>query len=205
MDCQKTQRLLDDLAAQRLRRRVAREVQQHLAACTDCRVASQRAAKLQRLLALKRYESPGSAYFDQVTAEFHRRLQLQWQHASRWERWLETVRQQLVVEPRRLWRYGFAGSVGLAVAGLLLWVSEQPTETVVLPAESVSPVLVAVQQTAPPAPVLPEPSPVVRMSVRPPTHIAGPAAVASYESPPRYVLDRVRVTPVNYEAAAVHF
>ena len=58
MDCQKAQPLFDDLAQNRLDSETALHVRQHLADCTDCRVLAQRAARLQRLLALKRYEQP---------------------------------------------------------------------------------------------------------------------------------------------------
>ena len=74
MDCKKTQQLFDDLWHQRLTPETDAQVRQHLADCTDCRVLEQRSARLQRLLALKRYERPAPAYFDNFLSEFHRRL-----------------------------------------------------------------------------------------------------------------------------------
>ena len=75
MDCLKAQQLAEDCGKGRLPDRLCRDVSQHLTDCTDCRVAVQRAAKLQRVLALKRHEQPRPEYFENFLSEFHRRQQ----------------------------------------------------------------------------------------------------------------------------------
>src|SRR5262245_22718108 len=103
MNCQKAQRLMDDLARNRLGEPEAVAVRQHLADCTDCRVYHQRAARLQRLLALKRYEQPPPGYFDQVLAGFHQRLAEVEQRGSWWDRALASWGLDSFFSPRYSW------------------------------------------------------------------------------------------------------
>src|SRR5271170_3415523 len=91
MNCQKTQQLFDDLAHERLAPSTAAQVRQHLAECTDCRVVEQRSARLQRLLALKRYERPTPEYFDNFLSEFHSRVSAEARRTGWWEQVLERV------------------------------------------------------------------------------------------------------------------
>ena len=62
MNCQRTQELFDELARDRLEPATARAVRDHLADCTDCRVAHQQTVRLQRLLALKRKYDPTNLF-----------------------------------------------------------------------------------------------------------------------------------------------
>lgn len=80
--------------------------------------------KLQRLLKLKRHESPGQPYFDHFLAEFHRyqRADLletpsKW---KQWQEWKEYFRDLFVARPLRTLAYGssFAAVAVLALAGL---------------------------------------------------------------------------------------
>jgi anti-sigma factor RsiW len=219
MDCQQAQRLFDDLGENRLPEPAAREVHRHLDECTDCRVAHQRAARLQRLLALKRHEQPGPAYFDSFLDEFHRRLDAETApRASWWER----VRDSLTLEPAHTWRYTLAGAAAVVlVVGSLTLRSLHPVALPVAvvappPVADSSPVLVA-SESHPASHTAPR---LVNASytgaargidaesaalVTPGGIIIMPTAARRDQSPPRYVLDRLTVTPASYETASIHF
>jgi len=226
MNCRKAQSQFDDLSVGRLPEPLAAALRQHLDDCTDCRVAHQRASRLQRLLALKQHERPATEYFDGFLAEFHRRLDVEMQpRPSVWERLAGAWR----VEPVRGWRFGFAGALGMTVAAVVLWFSVRPANQTVATARpdllpvgptptlfSASvPAVQAVPLTiAAPLPSLPRESwgrlqP--EMAGNPAgsaTSVMSISAVAdrSNESlAPRYVLDRVTVSPASYEVANVHF
>jgi hypothetical protein len=110
MDCKKTQQLLDDLTHERLAPATAAQARQHLADCTDCRVMEQRTGRLQRLLALKRYERPAPEYFDHFLSEFHGRLLTEARQIGWWERALGRVDDFLAAESMRVWRYSFSSA-----------------------------------------------------------------------------------------------
>jgi anti-sigma factor RsiW len=215
MDCKRTQQLLHDLADDRLSDRLAHELRQHLTECTDCRVAEQRTARLLRLVALKRHEQPLSGYLDAFVANFHARLDAEdAARRHRWERVLGWIPRPLVLQPERAWRFGWAGAVGVALALGMLWTEIQqnvatapattvqtsvPTESLPLLAE-VSPlasvsVPITVAATVPPRPAAS--SPAIGVLIVP--------AMRVEPEKPRYVLDRIVVTPVSYEVASAHF
>jgi len=123
MDCKKAQRLFDDLAHERLVPETAAHVRRHLAECTDCRVLEQRGARLQRLLALKRYERPAPEYFDNFHSEFHSRLLAEAQHTGWWEQALGRIENLLAIGSLRMWRYSVASAVGVAAVVGLMWTS----------------------------------------------------------------------------------
>ena len=119
MECSKTQRLFDDLSEDRLPETLSREVRRHLDECTDCRVAQQRAARLQQLLALKRHERPSPEYFDDFLREFHQRLQTETRTQAGW--WEQLVA-SFTIERSRVWPYAFAGGMGvLLVVSVLMF------------------------------------------------------------------------------------
>jgi hypothetical protein len=215
MNCNKAQQLLDDLSRDRLSEELSREVRQHLNDCTDCRVLEQRAARLQRLLALKRYEQPAAEYFGSFLNEFHGRLLTEARgRTGLWERFIARIENALTVEPGRIGRYGFAGAMAAALAISAVWMGvRQPDESVSAVASSItsisSPLTFA--DAALPAPhstpksttaTLPrpvEPTSADSALMVPP---AGHVEVGA----PRYVLDRIAITPASYEVAtSVHF
>jgi hypothetical protein len=211
MDCGKAQRLVQDLVDGRLDGGVASELQRHMSECTDCRVAQQRAIRLQQLLSVKRYERPGQDYFDGFLGEFHRRLadtltpQPTW-----WDRILETLHVQNVPTLR----YGFAHAFGVILAcGIIARalvsgdVSQEVTQSDVIsfgaPHWQAATALPAPHSTPPRiAALLPSSSEIVSG--------AGGALILPVEttgesSSPRYVLDRISRVPSTYEVASIHF
>ena len=213
MDCNKARRLFDDMMEGRLTEPVADELQRHLADCTDCRVLHQRAVRLQRLLALKRYEQPAPEYSQQFLTAFHTRLEAETRaHSGWWQRFLDSI----TAEPARMWQYGFAGAAGIALAvSMAVWNGggstqlgteivrddqstslSSPSHVLTVVSDPASPSLprrVAVTLT-PPA----EPSPSRRL-------VLVPTAAQDDLSAPSYVLDRILTTPASYEVASVHF
>lgn len=193
MQCDKVQRLFDDLSEGRIPEALSRELHRHLEECTDCRVAQQRAARLQQLLSLKRHEQPSPEYFDSFLAGFHARLQAQ---AEVQDGWWERFSANFTLEGWRTWHYAVVAGVGVfLVVGVL--VSKEMV--------SVGRSVVASQISNPTREVfltLPD-------SVHPIS--AGSPAIAPVEmreevSAPRYyVLDRYTVTPATYDVADVHF
>ena len=217
MDCRKTQRLFDEFADGRLSAPLAKQLQQHLIDCTDCRVAQQRAARLRRLLALKRYEQPAKTYFQGFMDEFHRRLQAETvSPASLWTR-LKAQWQDFQT-PTPVWtlRYGLTGAAGvLLVAGIASWMVVHQTKPMV--AKGMAPIAVQNANGASPtgsSPVLvaqedssADLASLARdISTDPTTHmVLVPATAGSETSAPRYVLDHLVITPASYEGPRVDF
>jgi hypothetical protein len=184
MDCSKAQQLWHE--RDRLSEPVAAELHRHLADCSDCRVARQRAVRLQQLLSLKRHETPGPAYFAGFVGEFHRRLAA----AEAQPAWYERILPAVSFESP-LWRYGFtaAATASILVAALFYW---QGTELGPVTRAATEP---ATQMVA----IATRPAPVVTPSV-----ILMPEA-PNASSQPRYVLDRITITPASYEPGSVRF
>lgn len=227
MDCKQAQRLFDELARNRLGEPLASQVRDHVADCTDCRVQHQRAARLQQLLAVKRYERPSDEYRDGFLAEFHRRQMADARRGGLWGQLSGWLHDNLRVAPGLMWRYGLASAVGVVVAGTVLWfgvrpayrqpssvarheiVLPQPVQVVDLTAPSTQAVpVVAAAQVPPP---LLEATP-IRLgppaNLQPAT-ISGlvivPAAATAEPTKPRYVLDRLQITPASYDASHTDF
>lgn len=206
MKCTQVQRLYDDLTAGRLPEPQSRAVRQHLTDCTDCRVQHQRTAKLQRVLALKRYERPSPAYFDSFLPRLHARLAKEAARGSLWQRFLAATD----LEPLVSWRYGLATVAGLLGALGLLWVgllepASQPT-TVAIAGEPLLATVTPDQPTEEQVTLrfgLPLPAD----AALDPTMGSGRPVLASHfiqPSPtPRYVLDHI--TPAAYEVSRVDF
>jgi predicted anti-sigma-YlaC factor YlaD len=219
MDCQKAQPLFDDLSQDRLDPETALQVRQHLADCTDCRVLEQRAARLQRLLALKRYEQPAPEYLENFLPEFRGRLMAETQRAAWWERALGHIDNLLVVGTMRVWRYGLASAMGVAVVVGVMWMSVRQTDVADNAADQIATAnssLVLADSQSTPAPSHSTPDTVVT-----PIPTSLQAAAADYQptsagsvdlvpapthtdyTVPRYVLDRI--TPASYEVSSLHF
>ena len=217
MDCRKTQRLLDDLVGGRLSEDSARQVQRHMEECTDCRVASQRAARLQQLLAFKRYERPSPGYFDNLLREFHQRLEAE--TAPRVSLWDHIVN-NLALEPVRTWRHGFSGAVGVVLAAVLIWRGLHSPDVApsadTLNASVANPIHLFASGTLPAphstpqsiAATLPIPTCIAHdgdLASSAGSTVIIPTVVADDTSATRYVLDRIGITPASYEVASVHF
>jgi predicted anti-sigma-YlaC factor YlaD len=219
MDCKKAQSLFDDLSQNRLDPETAAQVRQHLADCTDCRVLEQRAARLQRLLALKRYERPASEYLGDFLAEFHGRLVAARQRTAWWERVLEHIDGLLAVGTMRVWRYGVASAMGLAVVVAVMWMSVRQTDVADNAADQTAAAnssLVLAESAAELHPgrsvsgamVTPMPVSLQAATGDDQSETVGsedqvPAATHPDDAVPRYVLDRI--TPASYEVASLHF
>lgn len=175
MDCKQAQRWYDDLADGRLAEDRAVELRRHLAECTDCRVAEQRALRLQQLLHLKRHEQPPPGYFNNFLADFHRRLDAEEQaRASRWQ-WVRALWQPLPTV-----RYALVTVASLTLAIGLFWQLNAAPRTAVQN-QPVGPAQIVAQHDITLAEAVPLPV------------------------TPRYVLDRITVTPASYEAGSVRF
>ena len=219
MNCKKAQRLFDDLSRERLAPELATKARQHLIDCTDCRVLEQRAARLQRLLALKRYERPLPQYFDNFLTEFHRRLLAETQPRTDW--WQQVWRQVddfLSAGQMQVWRYGFAGAMGVALAAGMMWMGLRETNDPASPDQmaAVNPPLIvaraptSVPQSAPEAVTLrlaglPHVTPADYESATADGVVIPPAVTRTESAAPQYVLDRISVTPASYEVARVYF
>jgi len=219
MDCKKAQRLFDDLARERLAPDVAVAVRQHLTDCTDCRVSEQRAARLQRLLALKRYECPSPEYFSNFLAEFHNRLLAETQPRARWwERAWGGMDDFLLAKSMQVWRHGLASAMGVVVVAGLVWMGlreiDDPAGSIDQMA-AVNPPLMMTQIPLPASQSTPVAATVQLVGL---THgasedyqsavadsVAVAPAAARTESTPQYVLDRISVTPASYDVPNVHF
>jgi hypothetical protein len=210
MNCKQAQRLFDGQAGDRLPESLAADLHKHLADCTDCRVQQQRAARLLRLLALKRYEQPAPGYFEGFAAEFHRRLAAEQRPpaTSPIENFLRGW-DEILNEWLQLSRFGFAGAFGLVLALGLLWNGFHRPEP---------PVVSAPGQSAPAhlaEAVTPEPQStpravVAELASQPVEAPAGGVVLVSASpraepAAPRYVLDRVTITPASYEVRDVQF
>ena len=216
MDCRKTQRLFDEFAEGRLSAPLAEQLRRHLTDCTDCRVAQQRAARLRRLLALKRYEQPAPTYFQGFMDEFHRRLQAETvSPASLWTRLKAQWEGFQTATPILTLRYGLTGAAGmLLVVGVASWMVVHQTKPMV--AERAAPPVAQNANGASPtgsSPVLFAQdslaafSPLARdIPTGPTTQMVLVPATASMEtSAPRYVLDHLAITPASYEGPRVDF
>ena len=217
MDCKKAQRHFDDLAGGQISETVARQVQRHLRDCTDCRVAHQRAGRLQQMLTLKRYERPSSGYLDRFLGEFHQRLDVE--TAPR-VTWWDRIVNNLAIEPVRAWRYGFTGAVGVALAVTMLWRGfsspDVNSAATAVPTSQSDPAPLFVSSPLPAPHSTPQMiAATLPVSSRPTRDEAGipsagnvviiPVAAHNDTSAPRYVLDRIGVTPASYEVASIHF
>lgn len=209
MNCRQVQRHLHEGTADQLPASRAERLRRHLADCSDCRVAQQRALRLQQLLRVKHHETPGAAYFDNFLDEFHQRLAAATApHHSLWARltgswpWPEAFRI----------RYGFVHALGVTFLLALIWsaigttdlpLRSDPYDTPRLTQNELLPVAepppLSTPQTI--ASALPAPGP----QPHPPMLDPLPVAVRADFSAPRYVLDRIQATPVSYEVASIHF
>ena len=215
MNCRKAQELFDDLSRERLAPETAAEVRQHLVDCTDCRVQEQRTARLQRLLALKGYERPAPEYFDGFLSEFHRRVLAEARQTGRWERALGHIEELLAVESVRVWRYRFASAMGMAVVVGLMWMGmrqmDDPASVASQTAEANSSLTFAETGHSTPSTIaasLPGLLQVTPADYEPAAADGAALAPASThaDSPaPRYVLDRISVSPASYDVPNVQF
>jgi hypothetical protein len=217
MNCQKTQQLFDDLAHERLAPAVAAQVRRHLADCTDCRLMEQRSGRLQRLLALKRYERPAAEYFDNFLSEFHGRIVAETQKIGWWERALGRVDDFLATESMRVWRYSFSSALGLAAVVGLTWMGLRQTGDPAMTAmdqTTTGSSLASAEEMLPPphstpqmiAASLPKSLSTVSAdytSASADNVVLVPAQARVDSSLPRYVLDRI--TPASYDVPSVHF
>lgn len=206
MNCDKAQRMFGDMADGKLTTAVAGELSTHIAECTDCRVAQQRTVRLQQLLAIKRHENPGAAYFDNFLNDFHRRLAVE---TAPQPSWRERLAGQLEFFSARFWGYGLAGAVGVGVVAVALWYSGKSSPTSAPPEQAT--IVAGVHPTEGTMPVKIG-LPVERVSFdgnaegfAPTGVIVLPSAVRAERSAPRYVLDRVTATPASYETASCEF
>lgn len=194
MDCKKAQRLIQERGAA-----AGPEAHRHATECSDCRVTQQRALHLQQLLAVKRHETPGAHYFDNFLGDFHRRLAVA--TAPRPTLW-QKICTRLHLEPVAQLRYGYAHALGVVFAVALVW---RGLVSLDLPANIESDVM-AIKPTSTPrmlAAALPVHAPVAPVANTP---IVIPAAATRADfTAPRYVLDRINVSPANYEVASIHF
>src|SRR6266404_1867244 len=206
MNCQKVQQLFVDLTHERLAPAAAAQVRQHLADCTDCRVMEQRAGRLQRLLALKRYERPAPEYFDNFLSEFHGRLLTEARQIGWWERVLGRVDDFLAAESMRVWRYSFTSALGVAAVVGLTWMglrqASDPAVVAIDPAVTANSSLADADAMLPPpqstpntiVASLPGLSPVALADYQS-SSMSGvvlvPTSARADSSAPRYVLDHI--------------
>ena len=204
MDCKKAQRVFDDLSHDRLSPEDAVAIRQHLADCTDCRVLQQREARLQRLLALKRYERPAPQYFDNFLAEFHKRLSVELQPSVPWwDRMIGGIDEILSAESMQVWRYALASALGVTMIVGLMWTGVRDSDetndgTAAFTANSSVALLSPI--AAPSSTDLPADDQLATTDTQP-VLMRGDAESAT----PQYVLDRISVTPASYDVASVHF
>src|ERR1035437_1374243 len=220
MNCQKTQQLFDDLTHERLAPATAVHSRKRLADCTDCRVLEQRTGRLQRLLALKRYERPAAEYFDNFLSEFHGRLLTEARQIGWWERVLGRVDDFLAAESMRVWRYSFTSALGVAAVVGLTWMglrqTSDPAVVAINPTAAASSSLADAEAMLPPphstpstiVASLPSLLPVATADYQPSSVgsvVLMPTSAHADFSAPRYVLDRISVTPASYDVPSVHF
>jgi anti-sigma factor RsiW len=211
MNCDKAQRLVQNPADGSLSDDVVRQLQRHLADCTDCRVVHQRATRLQQLLAIKRHEQPGPDYFNGFLREFHqRRAEATAPQPTLWERMLGALRIQNVPTLR----HGFAHAFGVVIAAGMIMrglISADASRDV----SQLNALSFGTAQLQP-ASTLPAPHsmPLKIASLLPsstdPTFSAGGVLILPIEprselSTPRYVLDRISRSASSYEVASIHF
>ena len=191
MDCRQTRELLHDFADGRLAEPVARQVQRHVAECSDCRVVQQRGHRLQQLLAVKRHEKPGAAYLDNFLGEFHRRLADEMApQPSFWRQ----LGERFHLQPLTSFRLGYPHALGAAVALLLVW---RGLVAIELPASSE-------RQDF----TIPHSTPnmlTATLPVKTADRAVLPLLAQVAFNTPRYVLDHIAAAPVSYEVASIHF
>lgn len=219
MDCQQAQRLIDDLAHGRLADPLASAVHRHTTECTDCRVQQQRAARLQQLLTVKRHERPSQEYSDGFLAEFHRRQHAEATRRTVWDRLIDHL-----APPAQVWRYGLAGATAVALLAGIARLGMRPDATSNLSAQDHDLVIPAPVELAKPAapdpantptlvavqlPKLPASVTSSAMAHSQPPSINGlaimPAGGSAEPREPRYVLDRLQITPVSYDVSRTDF
>ena len=211
MNCQTAQRLSESLDAQRLDEGSARDVRQHLTECTDCRVQRQRAARLQQLLAVKRYERPHPQYFEGFLGEFHQRLAEAEARPRLWERLFGHPDSSRFPQ----WQYGLIGASAVALLLVAIWVGPRATDpspsSAALPLVMYSPVrladasLPASPATLQSAPKLSAASVFERSEITPAAGSVISTAGRAGSGLPRYVLDRIAITPASYDVASISF
>ncbi|MCG3147845.1 MAG: hypothetical protein PCFJNLEI_01286 [Verrucomicrobiae bacterium] len=202
MDCKKAQRSIHELGNS-----ASPDVQRHVNECSDCRVAQQRSLHLQQLLAVKRHESPGQHYFDSFLTNFHHRLDRETTlPPTLWQR----LCTRLHIEPAPRLRYGFVHALGVVFAIALMWqglvATDLPVEADRAKGDDTFNVQIATGSLPVPsstpqaiASALPAPQP-------PPVHtLLTPSVSLRDFNSPRYVLDRIALTPASYEVASIHF
>jgi hypothetical protein len=202
MNCATVQQHLDDLARDRLSEPQATLVRHHLTDCTDCRVLQQRNVRLQRLLALKRYEQPAPAYFDNFLAQFHQRLDAVEAHPTFWQRFLRDS----AGEPLGLWRLGLAGVCGLALCVSLVWMGLRSSHEAVLSANQLT-TFSTVRLAEPTQPSEIGSELLLRHIPRANSGelLALDTVAIAPAPPPRYVLDRIAITPASYDVMRADF
>lgn len=212
MDCKQAQRLFDELARERLAPGLATEVRQHLTDCTDCRVQEQRLARLQRLLALKRYERPAPEYFENFLSEFHGRLLAETQpRPVWWERALGGVDELLSAQSMRSWRYSLAGAMSVTVAVGMMWMGLGSMSDSSDQMTTVDPSFMGTQFALAGLPSAPMETsiPLTGLAHIVPANyelaMAVPAVTRAESAAPQYVLDRISVAPASYDVPNVHF
>ena len=186
MNCCQTKQLLHDLADGRLTESVARDIQRHVAECSDCRVFQQRDRQLQQLLAVKRHETPGPSYFTNFLSDFHKRLAEA--NAPRPTFWKQ-LSDRFACDPLVALRSGFAPALGAAFVVALLLRGSGLTSRVEHP--NASNITVPHRLAAVPSAV---DAPSSLLTV----------AQADFHTP-RYVLDRIAAAPASYDVASIHF
>ena len=202
MNCRKAQRLVEGRYRRQRSESLELDLQQHLHDCTDCRVAQQRSARLQRLLSLKRYEQPDSHYFERFAGEFHQRLSAEMQdNGGWWSRW----KTGLALPPFRAWSYGFATAAAISCSVAFWWTAFHPAAQQRLAANAAPDLLDSSQMVLPNSMSRPVPVPVYTpvhgfgtVSAGPPLVLSSFANSSLTDAPP-YVLDRLTVSPVSYE------
>jgi hypothetical protein len=212
MNCRDVQRHLHEISGDPLSADATTRLHRHLADCSDCRVAQQRALRLQQLLTVKRHETPGADYFDNFLGEFHQRLTAATRsRTSFWGQWMDRwqLRNALTL------RYGFVHALGMAFVIALVWRGIETTQLPVgpepgNPARLITEALTPVPEPAPSstprtiASALPARGPETLRWDQPIFELLPVAARADF-SAPRYVLDRIQATPATYEVASIHF
>jgi hypothetical protein len=158
-----------------------------------------------------RHERPGSEYFDSFLHEFHRRLAVDTApQPGFWERALATLRIQNVPTLR----YGFAHAFGVIIAcGMVLRglmttdlasdvAQADPHNFGTLHLQAANALPAPHSQPRRIAATLPR-------SVEPALTASGALSipVTTYDEPstPRYVLDHIKLSPLSYEVASIHF
>ncbi len=202
INCRQAQQWASDLARNRLDEPMAGRVRRHLEDCTDCRVRLERSIRLQRLLVLKRYETPPAPYMEGFLTEFHQRLA--W--ADRQRSWFQLQIEQTGWAWDKYITAHWQPITAIASVAAVVAIAGWWTVQYILPLTRISepdqaqplPVAIIVKQTPAPLPPVPEPAPIPSLHVAP-----APNRVALSHT--RYVMDRFTTTPASYETAQFDF